>query len=83
MKLQILQLTIVSPERLLYEGDVQSVTLPGTLGSFTVLPDHAPIISSLEGGEIKFSVNHERQSIEIKSGFVEIKDNLISICVEQ
>lgn len=83
MKLQILQLTIVSPERLLYEGDVQSVTLPGTLGSFTVLPDHAPIISSLEGGEIKFSVNHEMQSIEIKSGFVEIKDNLISICVEQ
>ena len=40
MKLQILQLTIVSPEHILFEGDVQLVTLPGTLGSFTVLPDH-------------------------------------------
>ncbi|WP_178300862.1 MULTISPECIES: ATP synthase F1 subunit epsilon [unclassified Bacteroides] len=83
MKLQILQLTIVSPEHILFEGDVQLVTLPGTLGSFTVLPDHAPIISSLENGEITFSADGEMKSIEIKGGFVEVKDNLISICVEQ
>ncbi len=83
MKLQILQLTIVSPEHILFEGDVQLVTLPGTLGSFTVLPDHAPIISSLESGEITFSADGEMKSIEIKGGFVEVKDNLISICVEQ
>ena len=83
MKLQILQLTIVSPEHILFEGDVQLVTLPQTLGSFTVLPDHAPIISSLENGEITFSADGEMKSIEIKGGFVEVKDNLISICVEQ
>lgn len=83
MKLQILQLTIVSPEHILFEGDVRLVTLPGTLGSFTVLPDHAPIISSLESGEIMFSADGEMKSIEIKGGFVEVKDNLISICVEQ
>ena len=83
MKLQILQLTIVSPEHILFEGDVQLVTLPGTLGSFTVLPDHAPIVSSLENGEITFSADGEMKSIEIKGGFVEVKDNLISICVEQ
>ena len=83
MKLQILQLTIVSPEHILFEGDVQLVTLPGTLGSFTVLPDHAPIISSLENGEITFSADGEMKSIEIKGGFVEVKDNLISICIEQ
>ena len=59
------------------------MTLPGTLGSFTVLPDHAPIISSLENGEITFSADGEMKSIEIKGGFVEVKDNLISICVEQ
>ncbi|RGN47678.1 ATP synthase F1 subunit epsilon [Bacteroides sp. AF16-49] len=79
----MLQLTIVSPEHILFEGDVQLVTLPGTLGSFTVLPDHAPIISSLENGEITFSADGEMKSIEIKGGFVEVKDNLISICVEQ
>lgn len=83
MKLQILQLTIVSPERVLFDGSVEMVTLPGTLGSFTVLPDHAPIISSLESGEIKYSADKKIESIEIKGGFVEVKDNLISICVEQ
>lgn len=83
MKLQILQLTIVSPEQILYEGEVQSVTLPGTAGSFTVLPDHAPIISSLESGKIEYVTSHEEQSVLIRSGFVEVKDNCVSVCVEQ
>ncbi len=83
MRLQILQLTIVSPEQILYEGEVQSVTLPGTAGSFTVLSDHAPIISSLEGGKIGYVADHQEQSVLIKGGFVEVKDNFVSVCVEQ
>ena len=48
----MLILKIVSPERVEFDGEVGSVTLPGTLGSFEVLTGHAPIISSLEKGKV-------------------------------
>jgi F-type H+-transporting ATPase subunit epsilon len=47
-----LQLNIVSPEKELFNGEVSQVTLPGLLGQFTILPNHAPIVSSLKKGEI-------------------------------
>ena len=43
-----MKLTIVSPERILFQGDAESVTVPGTKGEFEVLNQHAPIISSLK-----------------------------------
>ena len=48
-----LNLEIISPNKIGYSGKVISVTVPGTLGSFQILYNHAPIISSLEIGEIK------------------------------
>ena len=69
-----LHLIVVSPESTLFDGKVEIVTLPGELGSFSVLYDHAPLISSLIKGEIK--------SIGISSGFVEVRDNIVSACVE-
>lgn len=83
MKLQVLQLAIVSPEGILYEGQVEHVTFPGTLGSFTVLPEHAPLISSLNKGVIQYSTDGKLEVLQIDSGFVEIKDDNISVCVEQ
>ena len=44
----MLHLTIVSPEKVVFKGEVESVLVPGTLGDFEILTDHAPIISSLE-----------------------------------
>ena len=49
----ILRLSMVSPESTVYEGEIAQVTLPGSLGSFTILPRHAPIVSSLQAGEIE------------------------------
>lgn len=46
-----LHLNIVSPEKELFNGEVESVTLPGTMGSFSILPQHAPIVSSLGTGK--------------------------------
>ncbi|MEG1684777.1 MAG: F0F1 ATP synthase subunit epsilon [Bacteroides sp.] len=83
MKLQILQLIIVSPERVLYDGQVESVNFPGTMGSFMVLPEHAPIISSLGKGLITYSEGGVISSLAIQSGFVEVNQNIISVCVEQ
>ena len=48
-----LHLNIVSPEKELFNGEVESVTLPGTMGSFSILPQHAPIVSSLGTGKLR------------------------------
>ena len=45
-------LRIVSPEKVIYKGEVQMVKLPGTVGQFTVLENHAPLVSTLTPGEI-------------------------------
>lgn len=83
-------LTIVSPERTLFEGKVAWVACPGTAGKFQVLPDHAPLISSLTEGEVRFmnvetsqEKKDEIQSIAVKGGFVEVRDNRVSVCAEQ
>ena len=50
----MLRLKIVSPEKIVFNGEVQSVTVPGTAGEFEILVDHAPIISSLEKGKVTY-----------------------------
>ena len=47
----MLELRIVSPERIEYDGQVESVLVPGSMGQFEILQDHAPIISTLQTGE--------------------------------
>ena len=77
-----IQLHIVSPERALVETAVSSVTLPGTLGPFEVLKDHAALISSLEKGEIVYVSEGAEHRLPIASGFVEVRDNQVTACVE-
>lgn len=80
----MLQLKILSPTRTVFNGQVTLVTFPGGLGSFSVLPSHAPIISTLVKGDI---VCHppggEKKTISINGGFVEVKENQIIACIEQ
>ena len=78
----MLHLRIVSPEKVVYDGEVESVLVPGTLGSFQILTDHAPIISSLEKGVVEYQTHQHKQKIEILGGFVEVKQNNVSLCVE-
>ncbi|WP_321437419.1 ATP synthase F1 subunit epsilon [uncultured Bacteroides sp.] len=79
-----MKLEILSPERSLYNGDVDVVILPGTLGRFTVLQDHAPLISSLEKGIITIKpYEGEEVELSIKGGFVEVKQNIVTVCIEK
>lgn len=78
----MLKLRIITPSELLFEGEVESVTMPGTVGSFTVLDNHAPIISSLESGKVVVRLAEDIQEYPLKSGFVEVKDNEVVVCVE-
>lgn len=78
-----MKLTIVSPEKTIFSGTVSSVLLPGTKGNFEVLEDHAPLISSLEEGTIRVSSDDKDTYFDIKSGFVELALNVVTVCVEQ
>lgn len=79
----MLRLKIISPEKRIFDGDVNRVTVPGTLGEFEILVNHAPIISSLESGKVSYEIaTGELKQLEIESGFVEVQKNVISLCVE-
>ena len=84
-----LHLVIVSPEKTIFDGTVKWADFPGEAGRFQILVNHAAMISSLSEGEVKyqcseaqFRVKRDVQILNIKGGFVEVKNNLISVCVE-
>lgn len=83
MATAVLKLIIVSPEKTIYNGIASKVTLPGELGLFTVFPSHAPLISSLKKGKILYAINGVNEEVDIQEGFVEIKENVVSVCIEQ
>ena len=77
-----IHLIIYSPEHTILEKMVCKVSLPGTLGRFMVLKDHAPLISSLEEGRIMFVSGGVEENVDIESGFVEIAYNKVTVCAE-
>lgn len=79
----LLNLTIVSPDGVLFEGKVKNIHLPGIMGQFSIMPQHAPLITQLDKGVITFYDNDLKKEINIKSGFIDVKHDVVSICVEQ
>lgn len=77
-----LQLKIVSPEKILFDGQARIVKLPGTEGEFSVLYGHAPLISSLGKGDVEYESGGKPEKISITSGFAEINKNVVTVCVE-
>ena len=78
----MLQLRIVSPEKVEYEGTVERVVVPGTMGQFEILNDHAPIISTLQNGTVEYVNSEGSNLLKIQGGFVEVQKNVVSLCVE-
>ena len=75
-------LEILTPSKKVFEGNVLSVTLPGTVGEFQILHDHAPIISSLEVGRMKLRSTSEAESVyAISNGVAEGLKNKVLILV--
>ncbi|MCK5028925.1 MAG: ATP synthase F1 subunit epsilon [Bacteroidales bacterium] len=75
-------LEIVTPDKKIFSGKVNSVQVPGSKGSFAVLEFHAPIISILEKGRIKVTEGSAESFYEISGGVVEVKDNNVIILAE-
>jgi len=78
-----LYLEIITPEETLFTGDVKLVQVPGTKGSFEILHNHAPIISSLQEGAVRLiTTEGTEKSFAIKGGVIEAHDNHITILGE-
>lgn len=70
---KLLQLKIVTPEKLILEEEVESVTIPTTEGEITVLADHIPLIASLASGNIIANSNGDEVPMAVVGGFVEVR----------
>ena len=78
-----MHLEIITPDKKVYSGDIESVILPGAEGSFGVLKNHAPIIATLAKGAVKITNTQKNiESFEISGGVVEVLNNKIVVLAE-
>ena len=76
-------LEIITPEKQLFNGEVNSIKVPGTIGDFEILNNHAPIISSLKEGEIRIiSTDNKVDKFQINGGVIEMKKNKIIVLAD-
>ena len=74
-----MQLEILTPDKTVFSGEVDSVTLPGSGGQFQILKNHAALVSSLEKGNVKVKTNEGEKQFEITGGVVEVLNNKIVV----
>jgi len=78
-----MKIEIITPDKRIYDGEIKSVRVPGKKGSFQVLKDHAPIVSTLENGPVRI-VDEDNNEIvyEISGGVIEVKANQIILLAD-
>lgn len=74
-----LQVEIVTAEGLIFSGETDTVTAPGADGQLTILPSHAPLITSLAEGDLKYMDNSEEHHIALLGGFMEVNSNRVTV----
>ncbi len=77
-----MQLIIMAPCGMLCHTTVEKVSLPGSLGAFTVLPGHMPLIAQLTKGKIRYTAGNTEHEQEISRGFVKVSNNTVEANVE-
>ncbi len=76
-------LEIITPDKKLFSGEVKSIKLPGTNGSFGILNDHAPIIASLKKGTVKVVDDKNiTENYTINGGVIEVLNNKAILLAE-
>jgi F-type H+-transporting ATPase subunit epsilon len=74
---------LVSPERLLFSGDVEAVAVPGTEGQFTVMKGHAATMSTLKPGIVEVDRGSSKQRLFVRGGFADVSSTGLTILAEQ
>ncbi|MAW30887.1 MAG: ATP synthase F1 subunit epsilon [Flavobacteriales bacterium] len=74
---------IITPEKELFKGEVNSVKVPGSMGEFEILENHAPIISTLKEGEIRIiKSNNSVEKFQINGGVIEMQKNKVIVLAD-
>lgn len=75
-------LKIISATEIVFEGEVKSATLPGAMGEFTVLHNHASLVAMLQAGRVRYEpTDGESREHEISGGVADVDNNVINVCV--
>jgi F-type H+-transporting ATPase subunit epsilon len=77
-----MHLEIITPEKKVFEGDVNIATFPGTDGSFQVMNDHAPLVSLLKDGTVSYKAKDLSQEVHITGGVVEVLKNKVIVLAD-
>ena len=72
---------IITPDKSLYQGQADLITVPGTSGSIGILNHHAPLVASLKKGEIKIVLNEKEEFFKIEGGVIEVSQNKVIVLV--
>lgn len=78
----LLHLTVTTPERVVYEGEVNAVNVPTVQGEIGILPNHVPVVSMLQPGELHFKTGETTEAMAVSGGFVEVRDNKVVILAD-
>jgi F-type H+-transporting ATPase subunit epsilon len=74
---------LVSPAKLLFSGEVEEVIVPGAEGEFTVLPGHAPLVSTLRPGFLRLKNGADTMTVFVRSGFAEVNEKGLIVLAEE
>lgn len=78
-----MNLTVLTPEKEIYQGQITSVKVPGISGQFEILNNHAPIVAALGQGDVRIiDAKGEKKIFTIKKGFIEVLKNEVSLLVQ-
>lgn len=77
-----MHLEILTPEKKIFEGDVNLITFPGADGSFQIMDHHAPLISLLKDGEVEYKSKEVSHSLQITGGVVEVLKNKVVLLAD-
>jgi len=70
-----LKFKIATPEKVVYEDEINQASIPTTSGEITILPNHIPLVSVLQAGEIKIVDKDGEHVLAVAGGFLEVRDN--------
>lgn len=78
-----MNISVLTADQSIFEGAITSVKLPGVMGEFQILNNHAPIVSALQAGKVTIQKTaNERLVFDIEKGFVEVLNNEVSLLVQ-
>ncbi len=79
---RLMHVTVVTGERIVYDGDADTLIAPAIWGTITILPNHAPLLAILEPGELDIRLAGQEENLAVGGGFCEVLDNRVIILAD-